>query len=87
MAKNGDVEKRDAESDLGGTMRLGSYKCQIKRKYSCCRIYETDFINERHRHRYEANIAYQDKFEQAGLIFSGLSESNDFTRDNRVKEP
>ena len=75
--KNGDVEKRDAESDLGGTMRLGSYKCQIKENTLAARIYETDFINERHRHRYEANIAYQDKFEQAGLIFSGLSESND----------
>ncbi|MBK18936.1 MAG: CTP synthetase [Rhodospirillaceae bacterium] len=72
--KKGDaVELRDENDDLGGTMRLGSYPCQLKTGSLVQEIYGTDTIEERHRHRYEVNINYADKLQAAGLVFSGLS--------------
>ncbi|MBR6033159.1 MAG: CTP synthase [Clostridia bacterium] len=57
----------------GGTMRLGSYPCKIKEGSKAREIYGSENINERHRHRYEFNNAFKDKFEEAGLICSGTS--------------
>ncbi|MBM3631117.1 MAG: CTP synthase, partial [Alphaproteobacteria bacterium] len=59
--------------DLGGTMRLGSYDTILKDNSFIKKIYKLKTIKERHRHRYEVNIAYKDKFEKKGMIFSGLS--------------
>jgi len=59
--------------DLGGTMRLGSYDTILKDNSFIKKIYKLKIIKERHRHRYEVNIAYKDKFEKKGMIFSGLS--------------
>ena len=67
------VQTRSDADDLGGTMRLGVYPCQIAKGSLAGKIYGADFIEERHRHRYEVNIAYQDKLENAGLKMSGLS--------------
>ncbi len=61
------------DKDLGGTMRLGSYDAKLKENSLIRKIYRTKTIKERHRHRYEVNISYIDKFEKNGLIFSGLS--------------
>jgi len=58
---------------LGGTMRLGSYDAKLKDKSLVKKIYGKILINERHRHRYEVNINYKEKFEKNGMIFSGLS--------------
>ncbi|MBL41604.1 MAG: CTP synthetase [Rhodospirillaceae bacterium] len=66
-------EKRKEGGDLGGTMRLGSYNCKLKKGSKVSKIYQKDFINERHRHRYEVNINYQKKLEDVGMIFSGIS--------------
>lgn len=66
--------KRAKEDDLGGTMRLGLYECVLKTGTLAHRVYKMDRIKERHRHRYEVNIQYQPQIEQAGLLFSGLSE-------------
>ena len=66
-------ETRSDADDLGGTMRLGVYPCQIAKGSLASKLYGADFIEERHRHRYEVNIAYQDKLENAGLKMSGLS--------------
>lgn len=57
----------------GGTMRLGAYPCDIREGTQLYRAYQTGREEERHRHRYEFNNAYRDRFEQAGVIFSGLS--------------
>jgi CTP synthase len=66
-------EVRDAGSDLGGTMRLGAYDCEIAAGTQLRDIYGASCISERHRHRYEVNINYRAQLEDAGLVFSGLS--------------
>ncbi|AIL12747.1 CTP synthase [Candidatus Paracaedimonas acanthamoebae] len=71
---NGDIkERRSAEGDLGGTMRLGLYPATLAPGSLIQKIYGTTSIQERHRHRYELNIEYREKLEKAGLKFSGLS--------------
>jgi CTP synthase len=67
------TEKRSAEGDLGGTMRLGAYPCTLTAGSKAHEIYGEDDISERHRHRYEVNINYRSQLEKSGLIFSGLS--------------
>jgi CTP synthase len=67
--REGRVEKRDASSDLGGTMRLGAQKCPIKEGTLAASIYGKE-VNERHRHRYEVNNAYVPKLEAAGLVIA-----------------
>jgi len=64
---------RDETSDLGGTMRLGAYDCVLKAGSQVMQLYSTPQISERHRHRYEVNIAWREELESQGLIFSGLS--------------
>lgn len=60
-------------SDLGGTMRLGSYPCVLTAGSKAAAAYETAQVDERHRHRFEFNNRYREAFEQAGACFSGLS--------------
>ena len=67
---------KGTDKDLGGTMRLGSYDAKLKDNSLIRKIYKFKLIKERHRHRYEVNIAYKDKFEKKGMIFSGLSPDN-----------
>ena len=67
---------KGTDKDLGGTMRLGSYDAILKDKTKIRGIYKSRLIQERHRHRYEVNISYKEKFERKGLIFSGLSPDN-----------
>lgn len=57
----------------GGTMRLGSYPCILEKGSLAHKIYRDQFINERHRHRYEVNNEYRERLEQGGLIFGGVS--------------
>jgi CTP synthase len=71
---DGQTEKRDIDSDKGGTMRLGGQICQLKPDSLAHRLYATDKITERHRHRYEFNNNYLEKLEAAGLNISGRSE-------------
>jgi CTP synthase len=67
------VERRNVDSELGGTMRLGAYPCVIEEGSRIHRIYGATEISERHRHRYEVNINYREILERAGVHFSGLS--------------
>jgi len=67
------VEKRDADSEMGGTMRLGAYPCVVKPGTKAMEAYEAAQIEERHRHRYEFNKAYFARMEEKGMVFSGLS--------------
>lgn len=60
----------------GGTMRLGSYPCMLKRNTKTYDAYGKKLITERHRHRYEVNNHYRQLLEEAGMIFSGISPDN-----------
>ncbi|MEO1711560.1 MAG: gamma-glutamyl-gamma-aminobutyrate hydrolase family protein, partial [Pseudomonadota bacterium] len=66
-------EERTSEADLGGTMRLGAYDAILASDSRIAGIYGTANISDRHRHRYEVNMAYRDKLEAAGLRISGTS--------------
>ena len=66
--------KRDKDTDLGATMRLGSYPCHIKANSLASKIYKSKLIKERHRHRYEVNPKFRMQLEKKGLIFSGFSK-------------
>ncbi len=63
--------------NLGGTMRLGSYPMKIKPDTKVAELYGSLEVNERHRHRYEVNNEYRPRFEEMGMVFSGLFEDTD----------
>ena len=67
------LEKRDAESDKGGTMRLGAYPCKIIPDTRAFEAYGKELVEERHRHRYEFNNAFKDLLEEKGMVFSGTA--------------
>jgi len=69
----GDVQRRDENSDMGGTMRLGAQECRLKAGSLSRELYGADVIRERHRHRYEFNNRYRQKFEDLGLVIAGKS--------------
>ncbi len=73
MNAEGLKEYRDADSDLGGTMRLGSQPSELVRGTHFHRIYGKDVIRERHRHRYEFNNGYERPLTEAGLVIAGWS--------------
>lgn len=72
MSKEG-LQKREADGDLGGTMRLGAYPAKLAGNSVVASIYDSEDISERHRHRYEVNAHYREPLEKGGLIFSGMS--------------
>ncbi len=74
--ENGNVETRDANSDLGGTMRLGAQECLLEPGSMARRMYGKPEIKERHRHRYEFNNNYLDALRRAGLSIAGWSTRN-----------
>src|SRR2546421_2044805 len=73
--RDGTVEKRTAQSDLGGTMRLGAQPCEIVPGSLANRIYGTTTVAERHRHRYEVNNHYLPRLEAAGLVVGAWAKS------------
>jgi len=73
---SGDVEERDEESAMGGTMRLGAQAVTLAEGSLAAKSYGATEIVERHRHRYEVNNNYRDELAKAGLVFSGLSVDN-----------
>lgn len=66
-------EQRGDDTDLGGTMRLGAYPAQLDKDSLIAQAYGQTDISERHRHRYEVNMAYREKLEAKGLHFAGVS--------------
>ncbi|MCB8820716.1 CTP synthase [Microvirga rosea] len=71
--RGNELEKRAADGDLGGTMRLGAYHASLKPGSKVAEIYGGTEISERHRHRYEVNMGYREQLERKGLRFSGVS--------------
>ncbi len=71
---SGNKQVRTTTSPLGGTMRLGEYRCDVKKESNLEKAYGTGVIYERHRHRYEANPMYRERLEDAGLEVTGESD-------------
>ncbi len=70
---SGEIERRDEDSNKGGTMRLGAQACRLKPSTLARNLYGSEVVTERHRHRYEFNNHYLSQFEQNGMVFSGKS--------------
>jgi CTP synthase len=79
------TQRRIKDSDLGGTMRLGSYVCNLLPASLIADIYQSKQIKERHRHRYEVNLKYKETLEAAGVIFSGMSPDGKLTECIELK--
>ena len=71
--KDHQLETRGIDVDMGGTMRLGAYQARLAAGSKVAEIYGSELISERHRHRYEVNMAYREQLEATGLVFSGVS--------------
>lgn len=67
------MEDQKDITNMGGTMRLGSWKCDLKKGSLAAKIYKKDTISERHRHRYEYNNNYREQYEAAGLTATGIN--------------
>ena len=76
--RDGSIQKRNAQSDLGGTMRLGAQSSDVKPGSLAHRIYG-NVVTERHRHRYEANEHYLERLQQAGLVISAITQREKLT--------
>lgn len=76
--RDGSIQKRSASSDLGGTMRLGAQSSDVKPGTLAHEIYG-DVVTERHRHRYEANVHYLDRLQEAGLVISAITQREKLT--------
>ena len=74
---DGNTELRSAQSDLGGTMRLGEQACLLNQGTLAERVYGKPVISERHRHRYEVNNNYVSQLEDHGLVVAGRSEDGE----------
>ncbi len=84
--RTGKVEKRNASSEKGGTMRLGAYSCRLAEGTRAFGAYGTGDISERHRHRYEFNNAYRDRLDAAGLVISGASPSEELVEIVEIQD-
>jgi CTP synthase len=76
--RDGTIQLRDANSNMGGTMRLGAQSSDVKPGTVAHEIYG-DVVDERHRHRYEANVNYLDQLQKAGLVISALTQREKLT--------
>jgi len=84
--RKGRVEYRDAESEKGGTMRLGSYPCRIGKDTLAWHAYGQASIDERHRHRYEFNLEFRSRLEEHGMVFSGFSPRGDLVEIVEIRD-
>lgn len=73
------MESQKDIKDMGGTMRLGAYKCELKPNSIAHKAYNSNIIEERHRHRYEFNSKYKEDFEKAGMITTGVNPETGLT--------
>ena len=81
------VERRTADQDYGGTMRLGAYPCMLTPGSRVAAIYGDKLdIGERHRHRYEVNINFKDRLEEHGVTFSGMSPDGELPEIVEIPE-
>lgn len=79
-AKNNVIDIMESQKNIdkmGGTMRLGSYKCNLQKGSLAAKIYGRNSIDERHRHRYEFNNEYRNQYNEAGMVTSGINPNTD----------
>jgi CTP synthase len=81
-----ELEKRNSEGNLGGTMRLGAYECEVTPGSKVAEIFGVDRISERHRHRYEVNINYREQLEESGMIMAGMSPDGKLPEIVEIKD-
>jgi len=84
--RGNEKEKRNAGGDLGGTMRLGAYTAVLKPGSRVADIYGATEISERHRHRYEVDMAWAAKLEKVGVVFSGVSPDGELPEIMEIPE-
>ena len=84
--RNQTIQRRDLNSDKGGTMRLGEYPCVLNDDSIAFRAYEVKEIHERHRHRYEFNNKYKEQLEKNGLKISGMSPDKQLVEIIEIKD-
>ncbi|MGZ9220863.1 MAG: CTP synthase [Anaerolineales bacterium] len=75
-----------AITDMGGTMRLGLYPCELQEGTKAAAAYGEEKVDERHRHRFEFNNAYKQDFEKAGMVFSGMSPDGKLVEISEMKD-
>tara|TARA_B100000809_G_scaffold41355_1_gene36029 strand:- start:462 stop:2108 length:1647 start_codon:yes stop_codon:yes gene_type:complete len=80
------MEEQRAVTDMGGTMRLGTYLCKLGDGSHAARAYGMPEISERHRHRYEFNNAYREQMQQKGMTFTGLSPDGNLVEVIEIKD-
>ena len=80
------MEEQKKITDKGGTMRLCSYACRLKEKSLSYKAYHENMINERHRHRFEFNNSYLEKFEKSGMVATGLNPDNNLVEIIEIPE-
>ena len=85
MDEDGLIHTRSERSEKGGTMRLGSQVCNLKKNSKMARLYKKEKISERHRHRYEFNNNYLPLFEKGGMKIIGKSENNSLVEAIELK--
>ncbi len=86
MTEDGQIEQRNKNSDLGGTMRLGGQECRLVEGSRVRELYNAGTVTERHRHRYEFNNQYREVLEKAGLQISGLSIDGSLVEIVEIKD-
>jgi CTP synthase len=79
------IEQRSI-TDMGGTMRLGLYPCELQPGSKASEAYGVEHVDERHRHRFEFNNSYRDEFEKGGMLFSGLSPDGKLVEIAEIKD-
>ena len=84
--RNNQVQVRDENSEMGGTLRLGAYPCVLTKNTLAAKAYQSKEISERHRHRYEFNNIYRQQLEDGGLIISGTSPDNNLVEIVEIKD-
>ena len=84
--RTGTIQRRDASSDKGATMRLGAYPCVLTKDTLAYRAYGSEKISERHRHRYEFNNDYKEVLVEKGLVVSGSSPTGDLVEIIEIKD-
>ena len=84
--KTDTVQRRDASSDKGASMRLGAYPCHLEKSTAAHAAYGVDDISERHRHRYEFNNEFKDRLAESGLAISGMSPNGELVEIVEIKD-
>ncbi|MBB6521442.1 CTP synthase [Pseudoteredinibacter isoporae] len=84
--EEGSVERRDENSDLGGTMRLGGQECRLEKSSKVAEIYGSELVVERHRHRFEVNNNYVERLQNAGLKIGGWSADDELVEVVEIED-